>query len=607
MALRVWLPLNGNINNYGISGVSVTNNGANVDNNGKIGKCYNFDGTDDRISATTQYVSSYPISIAAWIYPTNVSSTTTQYILSYNTATGGTAGHLIGLGFYGGSNLAVWYGGSVTNTSKVLNNNTWYHICATIDISKNIKVYVDGQDVYSGTASSTPPDSRWLTFGARSNSSSGGTGGAAYFYKGKLNDVRIYDHCLSAKEVKEISKGLVLHYPLKDQYIDNTTNINSYIEQGIDNVCYNGYSGKYNYGTNTDMYKITGEFQGKKCTKVYMGTAGNNAWPFVHFSPLHPANNSYKTLSFDYYSTSQDKINFYTHGGGATLTSTVNGVIVNNGTMTIKLNQWNHITVTLFGTSSSTSGWGYMKIGTNSHTSTTTDYWLFANVQIEEKDHATPYTSSSRSETTVYDCSGYSNNGTKSGTITYESNSPRYSGCLTFDAKAHIKIPKPMTIGNTSQFTVSMWVKPESGCGGYAIVASNYNYPANGFWMAINTEGSGTWFYNGTYAAGNPLLTVGSWHHIVMVFNVGTITWYTNGVATTTSNVSSRTTQFTDYIALGNSYTGTSWNTNFVGSISDFRIYATALSNADIKELYNTAMSIDKAGNIYTYEYKEIE
>ena len=45
MSLRVWLPLNGNLNNYGISDITVTNNGATVDNNGKIGKCYKFDGT----------------------------------------------------------------------------------------------------------------------------------------------------------------------------------------------------------------------------------------------------------------------------------------------------------------------------------------------------------------------------------------------------------------------------------------------------------------------------------------------------------------------------------------------------------------------------------
>jgi len=37
MALQVWLPLNGNLNNQGLSNVTVTNNGATVDNNGKIG------------------------------------------------------------------------------------------------------------------------------------------------------------------------------------------------------------------------------------------------------------------------------------------------------------------------------------------------------------------------------------------------------------------------------------------------------------------------------------------------------------------------------------------------------------------------------------------
>ena len=67
MALRVWLPLNGNTNNYGISDVTVTNNGATVDNNGKIGKCYSF-GSSKRITASKpNNLSTSSASLSCWV------------------------------------------------------------------------------------------------------------------------------------------------------------------------------------------------------------------------------------------------------------------------------------------------------------------------------------------------------------------------------------------------------------------------------------------------------------------------------------------------------------------------------------------------------------
>ena len=42
MSLQVWLPLNGNLKNYGLSDMQFTNNSAVVNTTGKIGSCYEF-------------------------------------------------------------------------------------------------------------------------------------------------------------------------------------------------------------------------------------------------------------------------------------------------------------------------------------------------------------------------------------------------------------------------------------------------------------------------------------------------------------------------------------------------------------------------------------
>ena len=50
MALQVWLPLTGDLTQQGLSGVEVTNNGAVVNNEGKLGKCYLFSNSTSSIS-----------------------------------------------------------------------------------------------------------------------------------------------------------------------------------------------------------------------------------------------------------------------------------------------------------------------------------------------------------------------------------------------------------------------------------------------------------------------------------------------------------------------------------------------------------------------------
>ena len=49
MALQVWLPLNGTLENKGCSTATATNSNATVITDGKTGSCYSFNGTDSFI------------------------------------------------------------------------------------------------------------------------------------------------------------------------------------------------------------------------------------------------------------------------------------------------------------------------------------------------------------------------------------------------------------------------------------------------------------------------------------------------------------------------------------------------------------------------------
>jgi hypothetical protein len=76
----------------------------------------------------------------------------------------------------------------------------------------------------------------------------------------ELNDVRVYDECLSPQEVKEIAKGLRLHYQLNAARFDNLLGRNEM-------YVYNNYSGSGTTGSLVD----TGEkFMGETVYRLTM-------------------------------------------------------------------------------------------------------------------------------------------------------------------------------------------------------------------------------------------------------------------------------------------------------------------------------------------------
>lgn len=208
MALQVWLPLNGNLNNQGLKQVNVINHNTTFDNNGKIGQCCNIaSGQYLGLDATNQNNHKYPyISIACWVYPTQNDSTERYIIDCYES--GGCGINLkntkLGGQIYAGGYKSCY-------TPNTITINTWYHVCITYDGSI-LCLYLNGELVNS-LVNSGP-----ITYHNTCPWEIGGNPGATSFgsgnFIGKINDLRIYDHALSAKEVQEIAKGLILHYKL---------------------------------------------------------------------------------------------------------------------------------------------------------------------------------------------------------------------------------------------------------------------------------------------------------------------------------------------------------------------------------------------------------
>ena len=227
MSLQVWLPLNGDLRNQGLSTLSFNNiSSANttIDNDGKIGKCYSNNShtaggliSDETIELGQQQ------SMFCWFKFTDLESAASlggslvsQHRAATYTGMGITIRYVSATTGY----LSVSTGDGSNRTYKsyygttLLQANTWYHGGYTYDGS-TIKIYVNGicEKTQAFSGMSVPAD--YIScFGWNLTGTSGNTVQASYKLQGSLNDVRIYDHCLSETEVKKLAQGLIVHYPL---------------------------------------------------------------------------------------------------------------------------------------------------------------------------------------------------------------------------------------------------------------------------------------------------------------------------------------------------------------------------------------------------------
>ena len=210
------------------------------------------------------------------------------------------------------------------------------------------------------------------------------------------------------------------------------------------------------------------------------------------------------------------------------------------------------------------------------------------------------------------DCSGFKNHGVPAKILEHKSGSPRYKNSVVFDGAQYIRLGRTPMV--TDAITVSWW--------GYMDNWANYT-------RAISCTESGGWnfepngskmtfplYRNGAYILASDSVTVSTytagWHHFVGTYDGYKSTIYVDGVAKGSSAATSTKYPISYYASNGifigaeaGGSTTTPAGPYFSGRISDVRIYATALSAADIEALYKIPANLDNFGSIYACSFNE--
>lgn len=229
MSLQIWLPLNGNLKNYGVSGLTfknVSSSNTTSSTAGNIGSCYaNNSASAGGIVSNERITLGTNQSVFCWIKFTSLSSGSSlglgaagQHSHEENAGMGITIKYISSTTGY--LSLSTGTGSSRTyNTycgSTLLSANTWYHVGYTYDGAK-IKLYVNGKlDGTHNFSGMYCPENYFQVFCWSVKSINQNIYGG-YRTIGSIYDVRAYDHCLNYKEVRDISRSLMLYYPFREE------------------------------------------------------------------------------------------------------------------------------------------------------------------------------------------------------------------------------------------------------------------------------------------------------------------------------------------------------------------------------------------------------
>lgn len=493
--------------------------------------------------------------------------------------------------------------GSNTNTYYAIMSghnsgaDKWCHVAITKD-DDYVKAYINGDLVRTTACSNFESSPQTLTgyfqFGNTSTSVD-----PVY-----LQDWRLYDHVLSVNEIHKISQGLVLHYPLSmsgENLIQNnslapTSGTTSWSKGG------NGWT----------LSNVTadGTMNGHAIRCTFSGTTG------VQGGIHHQTGINKEDMENGQIYTVQARIR-----ASKECIATFNNELM---TITNTINLTTEWKIYSYSCAIDNTKQYFSNVIYVRSSDVTDGMWIECEwFKLEIGDKATPWIPSQNDskysalgfdDGVIYDVSGFENNGTITGTLTYNTNTPRFNTCAYFNGSSDIRTPqssfgwfdfKEGTISawfnpsNTTQVWASIGVQNDGSSASKSFCICNYSGKAG---IIVSQFDDSSWGYFDSGVA----MDANSWHHLCAVMtDENTVILYVNGVKALTKTMTSisGTVASTTQFAVGVDLPGS--NEHFTGYLSDVRFYSTALSEEDVLKLYNTPTSLSRNGTLLTTQLTE--
>lgn len=592
MSLLYWLPLTNDIKNQGVGVLgSPTFNTLTQMGGGKIGKCYKnrcvFPINDEFDNKWT---------IACWFKQIQAIGTSSTMLITQTTSNAGDGAFYFTLYLDSSTNkinTRLGVNEYSTTTCELPENpevDKWFHMAATYD-GTTYKIYYNGSLLKQGTKTSTKQSGANICLGCRRSD----TGWDNYYC---FNDVRIYNHVLSEREIRLLSQGLLVHYPLSVGGMPNLLKNVSGMARKYSNTC-----------TATTQENISvPEWGTDKATRVY-GKQTNLSIGFYLFG----GSSAYldcNSISVDGQKYTQS---VYIKNNHSTNSIRVRTNLPRDPIITVAPNESKKVV-----TAGTGNGVNLVQI----HLMTTgEDFDLtWYHPKIEYGEVCTPWmpaTSDTEYHTMgfdsniEYDVSGLKHNMTMNN-IEIVSDTPRYNTAYKFDSSYGVSdeiLPSGQIF---NEFTMSFWMKLDQSAPNmyvlyYGIVTLSKNESYSSLMITAtvsNQDGTSTteysWVDNNTFSD----LYDYQWHHVCYTFKDGIFKVYVDG----TYKAYSDRTQYGTYIkAKGNKVLGANnvYGNPYKGCLSDFRIYATELSAEDVQRLYSSPISISNNGTLLTNSIDE--